>query len=99
LQWKEAHPDDRKTNFLPQKYSALRLTPAYPPLMRERFERCLDLYRKTLAASIATNFTHFSSMLMLHCSCTPRREKTHARGPHGPSAAGALQHQLAVYSP
>jgi ribosome biogenesis protein ERB1 len=43
-QWKAAHPDDRKTNFLPQKYSALRLTPAYPPLMRERFERCLDLY-------------------------------------------------------
>jgi ribosome biogenesis protein ERB1 len=43
-QWKEAHPDDRKTNFLPQKYSALRLAPAYPPLMRERFDRCLDLY-------------------------------------------------------
>jgi ribosome biogenesis protein ERB1 len=43
-QWKASHPDDRKTNFLPQKYSALRLTPAYPPLMRERFERCLDLY-------------------------------------------------------
>jgi ribosome biogenesis protein ERB1 len=42
--WKEAHPDDRKTNFLPQKYSALRLTPAYPSLMRERFDRCLDLY-------------------------------------------------------
>jgi hypothetical protein len=28
-------------------------------------------------------------MLMLHCSCTPRREKAHARGPHGPPAAGA----------
>ncbi len=31
-------------NFLPQAYGALRKVPAYPNLVKERFERCLDLY-------------------------------------------------------
>ncbi|PWN50474.1 BOP1NT-domain-containing protein [Violaceomyces palustris] len=43
-EWKEAEPEDRKTNFLPAKYSALRLVPGYQNFVQERFERCLDLY-------------------------------------------------------
>ena len=31
-------------NFLPQKYSSLRLVPAYRRFINERFDRCLDLY-------------------------------------------------------
>ncbi|XP_033112289.1 ribosome biogenesis protein bop1-A-like [Anneissia japonica] len=44
LAWKEAHPDDRQTDFLPQKYDCLRKVPGYENFMKERFERCLDLY-------------------------------------------------------
>jgi ribosome biogenesis protein ERB1 len=36
--------EDRKTDFLPAKYDALRLVPGYKNLVQERFERCLDLY-------------------------------------------------------
>jgi len=43
-EWEEAEPGDRKTNFLPTKYDSLRKVPAYPTFIRERFERCLDLY-------------------------------------------------------
>ncbi|KAK3085887.1 hypothetical protein FSP39_010022 [Pinctada imbricata] len=43
-QWLDADPEDRKRNFLPQKYSSLRLVPAYKRFINERFERCLDLY-------------------------------------------------------
>ena len=36
--------EDRKYDFLPQKYDALRLVPGYKNLVQEKFERCLDLY-------------------------------------------------------
>lgn len=36
--------EDRKTDFLPQKYDALRKVPGYQNLVQEKFERCLDLY-------------------------------------------------------
>ena len=36
--------EDRKVDFLPQKYDALRLVPGYKNLVQEKFERCLDLY-------------------------------------------------------
>lgn len=42
--WKEADPEDRERDFLPQKFNSLREVPAYPRFIRERFERCLDLY-------------------------------------------------------
>lgn len=42
--WLEANPSERDTNFMPQKYSALRKVPGYSESIRERFERCLDLY-------------------------------------------------------
>jgi len=36
--------DKRKLPFIPQKYSSLRQVPAWSTFIRERFERCLDLY-------------------------------------------------------
>ena len=39
-----AEGDKRKLPFIPQKYSALRKVPAWSNFIRERFERCLDLY-------------------------------------------------------
>lgn len=43
-EWKESHPEDRTVPFIPRKYDALRKVSAYENLLRERFERCLDLY-------------------------------------------------------
>jgi len=43
-EWEETDKEDRKTDFLPAKYDALRLVPGYKNLVQERFERCLDLY-------------------------------------------------------
>ncbi|XP_041375596.1 ribosome biogenesis protein bop1-like [Gigantopelta aegis] len=37
-------PEDRRMNFIPRKYSSLRLVPAYDKFVNERFARCLDLY-------------------------------------------------------
>ncbi|EIW70055.1 hypothetical protein TREMEDRAFT_38717 [Tremella mesenterica DSM 1558] len=43
-EWEATDKEDRKTDFLPAKYSALRLVPAYKNLVQEKFERALDLY-------------------------------------------------------
>ena len=42
--WQRTEREDRRVNFIPQKYSALRVVPAYADFIKERFERCLDLY-------------------------------------------------------
>lgn len=42
--WEELDPEDRDKDYLPRKHSALRLVPGYDGFVRERFERCLDLY-------------------------------------------------------
>lgn len=42
--WLESAPIDREKNFIPQKYGSLRKVPGYEENIRERFERCLDLY-------------------------------------------------------
>lgn len=42
--WLEQEPEERRLNFIPRKYSSLRLVPAYDRFINERFERCLDLY-------------------------------------------------------
>lgn len=42
--WEETDKEDREREFLPQKYSALRLVPAYNQFIQERFSRQLDLY-------------------------------------------------------
>ncbi|KAH7035281.1 eukaryotic ribosome biogenesis protein [Microdochium trichocladiopsis] len=42
--WEEMDPEERDKEYLPQKYDSLRKTPAYDSFVKERFERCLDLY-------------------------------------------------------
>ena len=44
--WKAAHPSERPygLDFIPRKFASLRHVPLYAPGVRERFERCLDLY-------------------------------------------------------
>ncbi|KAF3986020.1 hypothetical protein FT663_04294 [Candidozyma haemuli var. vulneris] len=42
--WLETEPAARDTNYMPQKYAALRKVPGYSESVRERFDRCLDLY-------------------------------------------------------
>lgn len=42
--WEETDPSEREANFMPQKYDALRKVPGYSEIIREKFERCLDLY-------------------------------------------------------
>lgn len=43
-EWEERDPEDKEQDFLPQKYSSLRLVPAYNTFIKERFNRQLDLY-------------------------------------------------------
>ena len=43
-EWDAADPEDKEKNFLPAKYDALRKVPLYEDLIKEHFERCLDLY-------------------------------------------------------
>ena len=40
----ELDPSDRKYNFTPEQFSCLRHVPGYENFIKERFERCLDLY-------------------------------------------------------
>ncbi|TNN30936.1 Ribosome biogenesis protein bop1 [Liparis tanakae] len=42
--WEQQDASDRKTPFVPRKFSSLRQVPAFPRFLHERFERCLDLY-------------------------------------------------------
>lgn len=42
--WEELDPEERKKDYLPRAHSALRLVPGYDTFVKERFERCLDLY-------------------------------------------------------
>lgn len=43
-EWQDTDKEDRERDYLPQKYSALRLVPAYSDFINERFNRLLDLY-------------------------------------------------------
>ncbi|KAJ3356866.1 Ribosome biogenesis protein 1 [Allomyces javanicus] len=42
--WLDADPEDRKIDFIPQKFTSLRAVPAYDQFTQNRFQRCLDLY-------------------------------------------------------
>jgi ribosome biogenesis protein ERB1 len=42
--WEETDPEEREKEYLPRKYDSLRRVPAYDEFVKERFERCLDLY-------------------------------------------------------
>jgi ribosome biogenesis protein ERB1 len=43
-EWEAMDPEDRRRNYLPQKYPNLRSGPGYKRFINERFSRCLDLY-------------------------------------------------------
>ncbi|KIY49569.1 BOP1NT-domain-containing protein [Fistulina hepatica ATCC 64428] len=43
-EWEAMDPEDRETDYLPRRYSSLRLVPAYDQFVKERFNRQLDLY-------------------------------------------------------
>ena len=42
--WEEADEEDRDREFLPADHTALRKVPGYARFIKEKFERCLDLY-------------------------------------------------------
>jgi ribosome biogenesis protein ERB1 len=42
--WEKTDPEERQKEYLPKKFDALRKVPAYDTFVKERFERCLDLY-------------------------------------------------------
>ena len=43
-EWNEKDPMNRDLPFVPRKYLALRKVPGYEGLVKERFDRCLDLF-------------------------------------------------------
>ncbi|PWY83301.1 BOP1NT-domain-containing protein [Aspergillus sclerotioniger CBS 115572] len=42
--WEEADPEDREQEYLPTDFGSLRKVPGYGEFVKEKFERCLDLY-------------------------------------------------------
>lgn len=42
--WEEANPEDRESEFLTNDFGSLRKVPGYENFVKEKFERCLDLY-------------------------------------------------------
>jgi ribosome biogenesis protein ERB1 len=42
--WEQMDEEERELNFIPQKFEALRKVGAYDNYIKDRFERCLDLY-------------------------------------------------------
>ncbi|KXJ95770.1 NUC169 domain-domain-containing protein [Microdochium bolleyi] len=60
--WEELEPEERDKEYLPKKYDSLRKTPAYDSFVKERFERCLDLY---LAPRIRKNRLNIDPMSLL----------------------------------
>lgn len=43
-EWNDLDPEEREAPYLPTKHSSLRQVPLYENFIKERFERCLDLY-------------------------------------------------------
>jgi ribosome biogenesis protein ERB1 len=42
--WEDADPEDREGEYLPRDFATLRKVPGYENFVKEKFERCLDLY-------------------------------------------------------
>ena len=42
--WREADEEDREKEYLPTNHESLRKVPGYDDFVKEKFERCLDLY-------------------------------------------------------
>jgi ribosome biogenesis protein ERB1 len=43
-EWNATDPEERDKEFLPHDHDALRRVPGYDQFVKEKFERCLDLY-------------------------------------------------------
>ncbi|KZZ97231.1 bop1 [Ascosphaera apis ARSEF 7405] len=43
-EWKNIDEEDREKEYLPTSYDSLRKVPGYEAFIKEKFERCLDLY-------------------------------------------------------
>ncbi|KAL9617992.1 MAG: hypothetical protein Q9160_007240 [Pyrenula sp. 1 TL-2023] len=43
-EWEETDPEDRDKDYLPTDHKSLRSVPGYASFVKEKFERCLDLY-------------------------------------------------------
>lgn len=43
-EWEQADEEDREKEYLPADHTALRKVPGYGRFVKEKFERCLDLY-------------------------------------------------------
>jgi len=43
-EWENADEEDREKDYLPSDHTALRRVPGYGRFVKEKFERCLDLY-------------------------------------------------------
>ena len=55
IAWQREEPEQRRINFVPKKYSNLRHVPGYKWFLRERFDRCLDLYLCPRIRKMRTN--------------------------------------------
>ena len=42
--WEEADDEDKEKEYLPTNHDSLRKVPGYDKFLKEKFERCLDLY-------------------------------------------------------
>ncbi|XP_053208565.1 ribosome biogenesis protein bop1-A-like [Panonychus citri] len=42
--WTESEPEERKIKFIPERFERLRHVPRYKNFIKERFDRCQDLY-------------------------------------------------------
>ena len=61
--WEEDDPEDREINYLPQKFESLRKVPMYQDLIKEHFERCLDLYLCPRLLKKKVNITDASKLI------------------------------------
>ena len=61
-EWQEAEEEEREKEFLPSDHSALRKVPGYEKFIKEKFDRCLDLY---LAPRIRRNRLHIDPESLL----------------------------------
>ncbi|OQD67284.1 hypothetical protein PENDEC_c040G05955 [Penicillium decumbens] len=43
-EWEQMDPEDREQELLPNDFGSLRRVPGYENFVKEKFERCLDLY-------------------------------------------------------
>jgi len=56
-------PEDKMYNFEPQQISSLRKVPLYANLIKENFERCLDLYMSARVMKKKVNIKDLSSLI------------------------------------